>query len=235
MAQIRPLGCIIASTITIVTGIILLFGAIVVAKDTNYLHDHWTQIYGLAIYSIVISILVMIGAVGLIYVVNRQFPALTTLFSGFLILVAFLAVICVTILATGRNDLQMKTYDKTEQLFQNYTNPNMTNSTKIIVDHIQQSFRCCGFSQPIDWKTQITNSSTPDSCCKKIVDGCGKGSLGTLEKIYSIGCVGELYISFHQKYSSLIGMNIAVALFALLSAIFGIIYERNIRQQYQSM
>lgn len=235
MAQTRPWGCFIASALTILTGIILLFGAIVVAKDTNYLREHWTQIYGLAIYSTVISVLVMIGAVGLIYVVNRQFPALTTLFSGYLIFVAFLAVISVTILATGRNDLERKTLYKIDQLFQNYTNTNMTNSSKITVDYIQQTFECCGVNQPIDWKNQIMGFSTPDSCCKKMTNGCGVDSLKLPEKIYSVGCLSELYASFRRKYSSLIGMNIAVAIFAVLSAILGILYERNIREQYQSM
>lgn len=236
MAQTRPWGCFIASALTILTGIILLFGAIFVAKDTNYLREYWTQIYGLAIYSTVISVLVMIGAVGLIYVVNRQFPALTTLFSGYLIFVAFLAVISVTILATGRNDLERKTLYKIDQLFQNYTNINMTNSSKITVDYIQQTFECCGINQPIDWKNQMSDSSsTPDSCCKKMTSGCGKGSLISSGKIYSVGCLSELYASFRRKYSSLIGMNIAVAIFAVLSAILGILYERNIREQYQSM
>ena len=237
MAVGRPFGCIIASILAIVAGVILLIGALVTAKDINYLRAHWTQIYGLAIYCTVISILVMIGAVGLLYVVSRQFPALTTLFSGFLIFVAFLAIICVTILITARNDLQRKTYDKTQRLFGNYSNENLPKTVKEIVDRIQRSYQCCGIEQASDWTNEFTDhTSVPDSCCQQVVPGCGRNALTTAStNIYLHGCASILFDDLRKKYSALIAMNIILAVFALLSAIFGIIYERNIRQQYQSM
>lgn len=174
MAVGRPLGCIVAGVLTIVAGIILIIGAIIMAKETNYLRAHWTQIYGLAIFSAVISVLAIIGAVSLLYVVSRQFPALTTLFSGFLIFVAFLAVICLTILLTARSDLQRKTYEKTQKLFGNYSNVNATKDVKPIVDYIQQSYECCGVNQAADWEDKFpVPNSTPDSCCRRVIVGCG--------------------------------------------------------------
>ena len=236
MAQTSPVGCIVASALTILISIVLLIGALTIANHSYYLRDYWTQIYGLSIFSIVIGVLAILAAIGLIYVVNRQFPALTTLFSGLLIFIAFLAVICIVILTTGRHDLERKTYYNTEKLFRNYSDSNLIKSSKLTFGYIQQSFQCCGVERATDWKNRSADpASTPDSCCKVITVGCGKGSLIKQDKIYSRGCAQLLYGDFRKKYSILISINITLIVFALLSAVLGIVYERYIRERYQAM
>jgi len=108
MDRARSVACIIACALTIIAGVVLVIGASIFIRDTTRLHELWTQIYGLSIFSAVIGAFAIILSIGLVYVVNRQFPALTTLFSGFVVLVAFLAAICAVILITGRNDFEKK-------------------------------------------------------------------------------------------------------------------------------
>jgi hypothetical protein len=236
MARAHPLGCIIAGALTIITGIVLLITSVILATHTHYLHNYWLQIYAVSIYAAVIAGLAIIGAIGLIYVVTREFPALTTLFSGILVFIAFLAIICITILATGRSDLERESYDNTIAIFHNYSDSSLVVSTKPIFGHIQQSFGCCGVEKATDWQNLIGNGSTPDSCCMEVTKGCGNGSLWPpQDKIYVRGCAEPLYIDFRKKYSTLIGMNVVLVIFSLISAALGIAYERFIRQQYQSM
>ena len=236
MAQARPLGCIIASSLTIVAGVVLLIGSVVYATHLYYLRHYWQQIYGLSAYAAVIATLAIIIPIGLIYVVTRQFPALTTLFSGVLIFIAFLSIICVTVLATGRGDLERESYDSTIEIFQNYSDSGKVLSTKPIFERIQQSYECCGVEKASDWKNLTADgTSTPDSCCKEMVAGCGTGSLVKQDKIYLRGCAEPIYNDIRKKYSTLIGMNVVVIIFSIITAVLGIIYERFLRQQYQSM
>jgi hypothetical protein len=236
MAQVRPLGCIIASALTIVAGIVLLIGSIFYATHIYYLRYYWLQIYALSVYASIIAVLTIITAIGLMYVVNREFPALTTLFSGILVFIAFLSIICVTILATGRNDLERQSYDNTLKLFLNYSDSSEIKSSKPIFERIQQSYECCGIEKATDWKNLTTDgTSTPDSCCKEMTIGCGNGSLIKQDNIYLRGCAEPLYYDFRKVYSTLIGMNVVLIIFTLISAALGIVYERYIRQQYQSM
>jgi len=234
MSKVRAFACFIAGGLTIIAGIILIISASVFIKETNYLHDLWTQIYGLSIFSVIIGALAIIFGIGLVYVVNREFPALTTLFSGFFIVVVFLSAICVVILITGRNNFERNSYDNIEQLFHNYSDSDSVKSSKTTLSQIQQSFECCGVKEATDWKNQYPDKrSTPDSCCKKMVAGCGNGSLITFDKIYSRGCAEPVYFSLRKKYPVLIGMNFVVMILALISAILGFVFERYIRQKYQ--
>jgi len=236
MAKAHPLGCIVASALTIIAGIILLVNSSIYINKITYLHHLWTQIYSLSIFSLVISIFAIIFGSGLIYVVYRQFPALTTLFSGLLILVAFLAVICAIILITGRNTIEENSYKNTVQLFGNYSDSSLIESSKTTVARVQQSYKCCGVERATYWTNQFSDkTSTPDSCCKKVVPNCGEGSLVTQNNIYLRGCAEPIYVHLHETYSVLIGMNFVVLVLSIVSALFGVIFERYIREQYQSV
>jgi len=229
-------GGIVTSVLTIIAGLILLITAAIYTHQILYLHNLWEQIYSLSIFSIVIGALTVLFACALIFAINRQYPAFITLFSVLLILVAFLAVICGVILITGRTDLEEESHNNTELLFHNYSDSSTILSSPILLARVQQSFKCCGVDGPDDWKIQYPDgTSTPDSCCIKITLNCGQGSLGKQGQIYSSGCAQSIYKNMQNRYEVLIGMNFTVLLLALLSAIFGIVYERYVRAEYQLM
>jgi len=132
--------------------------------------------------------------------------------------------------------LKKKSYYTTDELFHNYSDTANVTSSKLIFAEIQQIFQCCGVREAMDWEPYYNAPNTPDSCCKKIVAGCGTNSLkNKSDIIYIHGCAGQIYLHFRSIYTALIGMNLAVMLLSLISAILGIVYERYIRQQYTLM
>jgi hypothetical protein len=230
MSKPKSLGCIIAGVLTIIISLALLITSSVYINQTYYLRMLWIQIYSLSIYSLIISVFAILFASGFIYVVLRQFPALTTLFSGSLLLIAFLTVISSVLLLTGRHNIVERTYKDSIVLFFNYSD------SKSTVGQIQQDYKCCGVDKATDWKYYYPdNSSTPDSCCVKITPHCGQGSLLTQDKIYLRGCAEPMTIHLRDIYNALISLSFLLLVTSLASATLGIYFERFIREQYQMM
>jgi len=230
MSKTKSLGCIIASVLTIITSLVLLITTSIYINQTYYLRDLWAHIYSLSIFSLIISVFSILFACGFLYVVVRQFPALTTLFSGSLILIAFLTVICGILLVIGRHNVVENTYKDSIVYFFNDT------YTKTTVGEIQQGFKCCGVDKATDWKYYYpNNSSTPDSCCTIVIPNCGQGALLRQDKIYLRGCAEPLTFYLRAKYDALISLSFILLVTSLSSATLGLMFERYIRQQYQMM
>jgi hypothetical protein len=235
MPSRHPFACLLASVLTVIAGIILLIVASIATSDVGPVRGGWPLLFGLSVYSIVIGSLAIVIPIGLIYVAYRQFPALTLLFSVLVMTVALLALICGIILITGRANFESKTYASMERLFRNYSDSDAVLSSKSSVAQIQQRFECCGYDQATDWKVILDGASTPDSCCINIYDQCGKNALIRLDIIYLRGCAVPSTIHYKLRYNALIGTNFTVFALALISAIFGFLYERIIRKQYELM
>lgn len=236
MSKPLPWGCLVASGLTIVIGLITLIIASVYTNETSAVRNIWIEIYSLSVYSIIVSIFAILFAAGLIYVVIQQFPVLTALCSGLLLFVAFLAVICGVVVATSRGHLREAVYNRTQELFQNYSDSDQVVGSKHTLITVQRTFECCGFKQPEDWKNQYPDGkSVPDSCCIHMFIGCGQGSLYDKDKIYQQGCFAPMRDNLEQKYVVLSAMNFTIMVLAIISATFGIIYERYIREQYEAM
>ena len=236
VSKALSMGCILSNIITMIAGFILLIGGILITQSTTFLHSIWTEIYGLAIYSIVISVSVIIIGLCLIYVVQRKFPALTTFFSVLMIIFASAAAISIIILLSGRASVYSASSRKLDMLINNYSRVNPFNGSNIFIDGIQQKYKCCGILEPKDWILKYTdNSSVPDSCCKHETTDCGKNSLFDKDRIFSNGCLESIGDATGEKYVILIGMTVPVLILALLSAILGLFFQRNVEQEYQAM
>jgi len=236
MSKPLPLGCLVACGLTIVIGLATLTIASIYTNETTAVRDIWIEIYSLSVYSIIVSVLAILFAAALIYVVIQQYPVLTAICSGLLLFVSFLAVICGVVIATTRASLGDTTFNKTEILFQNSTNSDQVFGSKETFMKIQQNFECCGVKRAEDWRSQYPDRrSVPDSCCIHMFIGCGQGSLYDKDKIYHQGCVGPIRDNLDHKYAVLTAMNFTIMGLAIVSATFGIIYERYIREQYEAM
>ena len=236
MAKPYPIACIFASVLTIIAGIILLITASIYTNSVGPIRDGFTQLFALSIFSIIIGCFALLIPIGLIYVVHRQFPALTLSFSVLVVGVAIMAAVCGIILITGRVNFRVNTYDKLVILFGRYNNTDPALNTQNFVSAIQQGYQCCGYDMATDWTDVFANgTSTPDSCCTQEFVGCGKGALIKQNLIYLNGCTGPVSTSLRKKYTVLIGMNFAVVGIAIITAILGFIYERVIREQYEIM
>ncbi len=236
MFKPRSMYSIAASAATIVVAVILLVFSSIYINQTIYLRDYYIQIYGLSIFSLVISILAIILAAGLIFVIYRQFPALTTLVSSIILFLTVAGLVCFILLLVVRNNVGVKTYKITIELFSNYSDSISATSSKYTVARVQQSFKCCGVEKATYWENTYPNkTSTPDSCCKKITPGCGEGSLITQDNIYLRGCAEPIANQLKKRYDTLIFLNFFLLVLILVSAVLAVIFERYMEQQYQTM
>ena len=233
----RPLACIILSVLTVIAGIILLVTSSVFVNRLTSLRHFWELLFALSIVSIVIASLAIIFGIGLLYVVKRRFPALTTLFSGLLIAVAVLAAICVIILIVDRFRLRPRAVGNTRHLLATYYNSSDSARSQRVFDEIQRKYQCCGVDDAVDWKNRFhpNGTSTPDSCCMQQTTGCGINSLILQDKIFLRGCAEPMYAETRKRYTTLIGMNFNLLILALITAVLGMVFERSIRDQYQAM
>ena len=252
MVNIRPLACIIAGILTFIAGIILLITSSVLLDRIAYLYKYWELIFALSITSIITGSLAIIFALGLVYVVQRRYPASITLFSSLLLVVAAIAATSAIILLADRPYIRTRSFDNTRRIMVNYTNWGQGGTSKSLTDQLQQTYACCGVNKATDWKSQTFNrTSTPDSCCLQVTVGCGTNSLtvqdkiylrgsGTnslilQDKIYLRGCAELISEQFREIYTILIGMNFSLMILALITAILGFIFELTFRQHYQLM
>lgn len=236
MAKARPWACFIACILTALSALVLLIAAGIYCDRGYYLRNYWGVLYSFSICTIILAVFAIIFSVGLAYVAFRRFPALTTLFSGLLILIAVLSAICAIVFAASRAHIRSKTVKETFSLLADYTPQKSHESSKDAIDRVQQTYDCCGMDQALDWAQLFPDGkSTPDSCCRTVTDGCGTGSLVVQNTIYIRGCVEPLISEYRLRYTVLIGMHINLIFFAVLSAVLGLIFERYIREQYQLM
>lgn len=236
MLQKRQLSCVIAAVLTIIIGLILLISSVVYIQETRKLTDVWKELHSISIFSLIISIFLILITICFIYVVSRQFPALISVFSALLAITAFLSAICIIIVLPSQINITANTRNSTIEVFSNYSEASNISSTKSLVDYIQQTFECCGVNKPEDWINQYLDGiSTPDSCCKNLVSGCGRKSLNNRERIFTHGCNPPFTSFFENRYQLIIGLNLFVIIFAVLTTVFGFLFERFIRNQYQLM
>ncbi|CAF1355227.1 unnamed protein product [Rotaria sordida] len=228
--------CVATNTLSIIVAVALLIAGSICIHDTSFLRSSWTEIYSLSIYSVIISILSIIFALCLIYVVIRKLPALTVLFSVLILIVFVLAIINLIVLAVSFGDLQADSDKTTETLFHNYSNSDLIISSKKLFGEIQQTFHCCGVRVADDWKNQLPDGkSTPDSCCRIVIAGCGTNSLTRQDTIYVHGCAEPIYFYLRQRFIALLTIDTILVILLLASAILGFISEQHIREQYQMM
>jgi len=235
MPTAHLIGTLVINSLTLVVGLILLITASIFLSDIDYIGDIDSQIYTLSLLSVIIGALSIIIASGLIIWIIKQFPILTTVFSCLLFIVVLLAITCAIILLTGLSQLEAITLNQTTTIFNNYSDSNNIQSSKRIVERIQQSLECCGIQNATDWANRASNrTSTPDSCCKHMTPNCGTNALITLNGIYFDGCAQSIYLHFNNIYTILIGMNFSIAIIASASCVLALYLRIFMRRRYSS-
>ncbi|CAF1045105.1 unnamed protein product [Didymodactylos carnosus] len=227
-------GCITSAVLTILAGIIIVIaGASISSKNTPY-RDYWPELYSLPIYAAVVGGLAIILSAGLLYVITRQFPALTTVVSIGLIVVAILALISGALDIAGRAHIRSRTLNTTKYLVSNFYANN--SDTQEVYNRLQQTYKCCGIIDAFDWsKLDPTTSSVPDSCCIKMSPGCGYNQLVQQNHIYLSGCAEIVGNAYSLHYATLIVFSFLVMVFCITEAITGFLFESHIRQRYELM
>ncbi|CAF3312513.1 unnamed protein product [Rotaria socialis] len=227
---------------TILSGITLIFGSTLIVagsictSDTYFLRHGWQQIYALSICSIIVGVLTFVFAAGLLYVVNHKLPALTTVISISILVVSVFAVICLIILGVGIGDLKRHTYNETQSILNRYSTLGGVVGSQEIVGRIQESFGCCSVNQVNNRGIALSNTlATKNSCCFTLVSDFKKTAVLTVEQIQSNGFSQPIFYYVRKRYIILITLNTIVTILLLATAISGLIFEHDIRQQYVLM
>ncbi|CAF1355209.1 unnamed protein product [Rotaria sordida] len=250
MAKRYSTTCAVASTLSIITGIALLITGSVFVHDMSFLRNSWREIYAISIYSILIGILTIIFSIGLLYVVNRKFPALTIVFSILMLVVVVLTIICLAVLRVGLDNLRRDSYTNTEYLLRNHSTSNTIVDSHSIIGHIQATFGCCDVKQVPDEKNQLLYENPFSSCCVIIVTdfyvnsvvaahthtvGFTKDGQVKQDTINVRGFAEPVYYYLRKRYITLMVLDSILIVSLLISAILGLASEYYARQQYEPM
>lgn len=97
------------------------------------------------------------------------------------------------------------------------------------IDYFQQKVKCCGATNPRDWKTSewykkmtITRDRVPDSCCILKTTDCGNTSYTNALKIYTEGCVEKGKTFVKDNLWLIGGVGVGIAVVQLLGIIFAL-------------
>ncbi|CAF3670969.1 unnamed protein product [Rotaria sp. Silwood1] len=243
--------CAVASTLSIAIGITLLITGCIFVHDTSSLRASWKEIYSLSIYNVLISLLTIIFATSLLYVVNRKFPALTIVFSILMLVVVVFTIICLVVLAVGLHNLRHQTYYTTGHLLRNYSASNEVMRSQHTIGHIQAAFGCCDVNQATNEKNQLYYERNPsDSCCliitteftedtviaiNKHPSSSADNTVVREDKMNVRGFAEPVYSYLRRRYITLIVLDAFLITFLLTCAILGLISEYKDRQQYELM
>uniref|UniRef100_A0A8C1BPS1 Tetraspanin n=1 Tax=Cyprinus carpio carpio TaxID=630221 RepID=A0A8C1BPS1_CYPCA len=105
------------------------------------------------------------------------------------------------------------------------------------LDNIQEQFKCCGKNSSSDWKSSkfFDSNSVPDSCCKNVTKGCGKGALQETSKINTDGCQPILDKFLKQNFLWIAVAALVIAFVQITGIVLACILMRAIRSGYEVM
>jgi len=118
----------------------------------------------------------------------------------------------------GDYDYDDEYYDYSEDEEEEKEEEKVQCSSLLTWDNIQKEFECCGVNNFTDWEgTPAFNETNdvPDSCCKNITLGCGKGASDT-NKIYKTGCFIKFEGFVVDNVATVGGVGVGVIILLLL-------------------
>uniref|UniRef100_UPI00398F8BE4 CD63 antigen n=1 Tax=Pristiophorus japonicus TaxID=55135 RepID=UPI00398F8BE4 len=207
-----------------ISGIALIVvGILVQTKLNGTLHITNVAASGAPIVLIIVGVVInFVAFFGCCGAWKENYCMVTTF--AVLLIIIFLVEIAAAIAGYVFKDQIRDAFEKSfNETMRNY---NVSANAKNI-DSLQKQFHCCGSSQYTDWFSEMSNHSVPDSCCKKIIPGCGK--ITTAANIYQEGCVNVINAWLKNNIVIVAGVALGIALFQLLGIIFACVLMKGIR------
>lgn len=114
-----------------------------------------------------------------------------------------------------------------------------------VIDDMQQKLKCCGASNYTDWLIYTAwisepgnRGNTPDSCCKNVTTGCGKGEAAKLEqdvhKIYTDACVPKLETELKDSLVWIGAVVLGIGLAQIIGVILACCLMKGIKDTYET-
>ncbi|XP_031597784.1 CD63 antigen [Oreochromis aureus] len=159
---------------------------------------------------------------------------MVTTFAVLLSLIVIVEIAAAIVGYVFRNKLSTIVHDSVTDMITNYNNS--TREFKEAVDNLQQNLKCCGVNSSSDWKGfSSEGNSVPDSCCKNVTKGCGKGAMTDTSKVYQQGCSASLESVLKNNILWVIVAAIVIAILQLLGIVFACCLMKGIRSGYEVM
>ncbi|XP_038165278.1 CD63 antigen [Cyprinodon tularosa] len=164
----------------------------------------------------------------------KENHCMVTTFAVLLTLI-ILAEIAAAILGyVYRNKLSIVVQDSLTEMISNYKNSSA--EFKKTVDDLQEVWKCCGVNNASDWKNYGEDKVTvPDSCCKNVTVGCGKGTMTDANKVYQKGCHDALETFLKENIQWVIVAALVIAVLQIMGIVFSCLLMRGIRSGYEVM
>jgi CD63 antigen len=109
------------------------------------------------------------------------------------------------------------------------------NTTTLILDRMQEDFKCCGAGNYSDWENVpgIAKNQVPDSCCIKVTRGCGTDF--KVEAINQKGCVETMGAWLRKNVLLVAAVALGIAFVEILGIVFACCLVKSIRSGYEVM
>ncbi|CAI5648363.1 CD63 antigen [Oreochromis niloticus] len=159
---------------------------------------------------------------------------MVTTFAVLLSLIVIVEIAAAIVGYVFRNKLSTIVHDSVTDMISKYKNG--TREFTEAVDNLQQNLKCCGVNSSSDWKGfSSEGNSVPDSCCKNVTKGCGKGTMTDTSKVYQEGCSAALETVLKNNILWVIVAAIVIAILQLLGIVFACCLMKGIRSGYEVM
>lgn len=110
--------------------------------------------------------------------------------------------------------------------------------SRLIVNDMQQQMKCCGLNNFEDWKLSNWYKEkesqvylVPDSCCKTIIDGCGKST--SPNNIPHTGCIHRLDKFINNKLNVLGSVSLGMCSIQIVGIFISMWWYLRLQKQYR--
>lgn len=192
-----------------------------------------TSIYPATTYVVIITgaVAILVGIIGCYGAIWENRCCLMT-YAFFLLLIFLLEAIAGILAYTYEGALRQElSRSLNRTMLENYYyDIRITNAT----DDMHVNFKCCGADSFEDWKyskwlkTERTNNTVPDSCCKTESPGCAVSNHPS--NINYKGCMVVLQSYLHEHLMIIGAVGIGICLLQIFGIIFACCLARRIRE-----
>lgn len=204
------------------------------AMNANHLSDV-VSANGPAIFIVLIGVLIMLfaffGCAGAWF----ESTCMLNTFAILLILVLLLQLAAGIAGFVTRNRIGASIKNSMVALIPEYEQGSNNTATKIY-DSLQKEFKCCGFDGPMDYKKNVAldnTTSVPDTCCKTITEGCGKGQRtdAPSSTIRDVGCRTEILDVLGVLLVAVGGVALGLSVILVIGILMACCLSRTIRNE----
>jgi len=217
---------------------LIVAGALVQTKFNEYLSFFGGSANSAAIFLLIVGVIVfVIGFFGCCGAIKENHCMVVT-FVVLLCIVLILEVAAAIVAFVLRGKITNAVEKEMMAATKNYNDSAHGGVTKAW-DKVQEKFMCCGGANYMDWKNNTILSKTdsvPDTCCKNITHGCGKGMLvdpGRKNIIYEDGCVVTFTQWVRTNFVIVGGVAAGLTVIELIGIIIAGCLAAAIRREYE--